>query len=111
GAVIRHVEPGLAVGEVEPSGTLRDGVVAARLEQPWGARVIGCRLAGLRIVAVARPEHTHLRVDLLVRDPRVVGDAPFARDPQLLEDLAWAREREAMRPVQGDGEILDDPPV
>src|SRR6185312_5646848 len=59
----------------------------------------------------AGPEHAHLRVDLLVRDPRVVGDAALAGDAQLLEDLARTAERHAVRPVESESDVLDDAPV
>ena len=110
-AVVGDVETGAAVGEIERSRALRDRVVAARFEQPWRAFVIRRRRAGLRIVAVAGPEHAHLALDLFVGHARVVGDAALAGDAQLLEDLARAREREAVRTAQRGGDVLNDPPV
>ena len=78
GAIVGDVEARLAVGEIERPGAFRDRVVAAGLEQPRRARVIGRRLARLRIVAVARPEDADLLLDLLVGDAGVVGDAALA---------------------------------
>ena len=98
-AVVGDVEAGLAVGEVERARAFRDRVVAAALEQPRRARMID-RLAGLRILAVARPEDAHLLLDLLVGDAGVIGDAALAGDAQLFEDLARAVEREAVRPAR-----------
>ena len=73
--------------------------------------MIGDRFSGPRILRIARPEHAHLALDLLVSDARVVGDAAFACDPQLLENLAWLFEGESLRAAERARQILDDPPV
>ena len=67
--------------------------------------------SGGRVVAVARPEHAHLPLDLFVSDAGIIGDAVFAGAAELVEDLARLVEREAVRPSQRTGEILDDAPV
>src|SRR4029453_17136485 len=66
-AIVGDVEPRTAIGEIEGTVAFRHRVVAAALEEPRRALVLG-RLAGLRILAIAGPEHTELFRDFLVRD-------------------------------------------
>src|SRR6185503_17561153 len=68
-------------------------------------------LARLRILAVTRPEHPHLPLDLLVRNPRVVGDTALAGLAQLVEDFARAGEGESVRPPKRASQVLNDAPV
>src|SRR5688572_7003955 len=69
------------------------------------------RRAGGGVLAVARPEHTELRGNLLVRDARIIRDAAFAGDAKLLEDLARMGEGEPGRPAKRARDVLDDAPV
>ena len=55
-AVVGDVEAGLAVGEVKRPGAFGDQVVAARLEQPRRAGVIGGRVTGAGIVRAVASE-------------------------------------------------------
>src|SRR5262245_54391845 len=110
-AVVRDVESCAAIGEIERSRTFGDRVIAAALEQARRACVFGDRLAGLRVVAVTGPEHSHVPLDLLVGHARVIGDAAAAGDTKFLENLARTAEGEACRTLQRDRNVLDDPPV
>src|SRR5678815_2108263 len=64
--VVGNVEASTSIRKIEGPGTTRNGVVTAWFEQPWRARVVRERLAGLRVLAVARPEDAHLAFDFFV---------------------------------------------
>src|SRR5262249_23264897 len=64
-------------------------------------------------MALARtgPKDAVLGLNSLVGNARIVRDAAGTRPPQLVEDLPRAGEREPLRPAEGTGDVLDDPPV
>src|SRR5690606_39238378 len=95
-------EARLAVGEVERASALRHRVVGVAFEEPRGSGVL---------LAVAGPEDPELPLDLLVRDPRVVGEAALRRGAELVEDLPRAGEGEPALAPERLRDVLDDPPV
>src|SRR5262249_24867832 len=86
-AIVRDVEAGLAVRKVEWPVAFGYGVVAVALEQTRGHVGVD-RLPGLGILAIARPEHTHLLFDLFVGDAGIIGHPALAGATELVEDLA-----------------------
>src|SRR5262249_42491823 len=97
-----RMESGLAVREVEGSGSSGDRIPGTRFEET--------RRAGM-VLGRAGPEDAVLPLDALPGDAGIVGDAARGRQPQLVEDLARPGELEAVLPSERSGDVLDDAPV